>query len=416
LNTFRQEKNQDIPNKPKAYLNWILLDEQFKYVGTWPQSGAKPVEGADQVKALTSGDIDITKNGYLYIYVSNETENWNVFFDDLTITHKTGPLLEETHYYPFGLTMAGISSKALNPNYAENKRKFNGGTELNTSFDINLYETNFRSLDPQIGRFWQIDPYSDILHELSPYNYASNNPISRNDPLGLNDTVVNGQQVQRDKDLEPVTVTGKSMKIPTDFLPYIRFRNGRPYSVASLNDWPAKWDRTDRMNDLVDSWVDGIGAENRVYLPHHPMTRRLTNARAVSRARAYFYKKYVTNFKNGQSLKGASVTNYGGSFGLAGLFMAGPDIVEQFVGTMDIEIQVDEKGENLLFMVSNTTSVTSAFYRLGTSFDRDPNQITPMGNFNQLYIWKEPVSKALAEEAMGVDYYNPLTDSHIFNW
>jgi RHS repeat-associated protein len=121
----------------------------------------------------------------LYIYVSNETQNWDVFFDDLAVTHHKGPLTEETHYYPFGLTMAGISSKALASGAPENKYKFNGGTELNTSFDVNLYETNFRSLDPQLGRFWQIDPLADVSSRFSPYCYASDNPIALNDPTGL---------------------------------------------------------------------------------------------------------------------------------------------------------------------------------------------------------------------------------------
>ncbi len=79
--------------------------------------------------------------------------------------------------------MAGISSKAAGK--LENKRKFNDGTELSTDLDINWYETDFRSLDPQIGRFHQIDPLGELFDNESLYTFAGNNPVSYNDPWGL---------------------------------------------------------------------------------------------------------------------------------------------------------------------------------------------------------------------------------------
>jgi RHS repeat-associated protein len=184
---FTNQNNNPIPGKPKAYLNVLFFDEQFKMddnaskfrqVGTGSMNPNNP----GQIGFMAGDAALAKKSGYCYIYITNESDDL-VYFDNFTLAHERSSLIEETHYYPFGLTMAGISIKAAGK--LENKFKFNDGTELNSDFDINLYETPFRGYDPQIGRFHQIDQLSDFYHDESPYVFAFNNPVNFNDPLGL---------------------------------------------------------------------------------------------------------------------------------------------------------------------------------------------------------------------------------------
>ncbi|WP_344980426.1 RHS repeat-associated core domain-containing protein, partial [Compostibacter hankyongensis] len=186
LQQLKEKDPQTVNNqKPRAYLNYVFFDNQLNFVEEG--SGVKQVQAEpDVLETLSSGQVVAKKSGYVYVYTSNESQQ-DVLFDNLVVTQSTGPILEETHYYPFGQTMAGISTLA--PLRLENRFKYNGKElnhlEFSDGVGLDIYDYGFRNYDPQIGRFIEQDPITDNLATLSPYQYAANDPIANIDVDGL---------------------------------------------------------------------------------------------------------------------------------------------------------------------------------------------------------------------------------------
>ena len=115
---------------------------------------------------------------FVIVYVNNESIGNDVWFDDLNISYYSGGVLEQHHYYPFGLTLSSTAAGANEQPYKYNTK------ELERHFGLETYEYGARQYDPQIGRFKGIDLYAEKYTYESPYVYAGNNPVKNIDVGG----------------------------------------------------------------------------------------------------------------------------------------------------------------------------------------------------------------------------------------
>jgi len=129
-------------NIPRAYLNIMFFNERFEFVeeGSMALRVSQP---GDEAAPLVLSNIKAPKNGYVYIYLSNENDQ-PVYFDNFAVSLTRGKIIEENHYYAFGLRIAGISS-----------RKFDAGTEGEL---INHYLYNDKELFEDADLDWYACP------------------------------------------------------------------------------------------------------------------------------------------------------------------------------------------------------------------------------------------------------------------
>ena len=119
--------------------------------------------------------------------IKDHLGNNRIMFSDLnedgmlTIGGEDSEILQEEHYYPFGMAMEGNWVPQVG---VKNHYLFNG-KELNEDFGLDWYSYGFRMYDPAIGRFPSIDPIADQYAFVSPYNYAENEPVGHIDLWGL---------------------------------------------------------------------------------------------------------------------------------------------------------------------------------------------------------------------------------------
>lgn len=152
------------------------------------------------VNCIEFADLD-SKFQYVYNY-TDHLGNIRVSYGLDPETHEI-KVLEENHYYPFGLRHENYNSdinqygresnavvlKAPQPSpidlsvFEKYKYKYNG-KELQDELGLNMYDYGFRNYMPDLGRWGNMDSKTEAYYPISPYQYVLNNPIVNIDVKG----------------------------------------------------------------------------------------------------------------------------------------------------------------------------------------------------------------------------------------
>jgi RHS repeat-associated protein len=120
------------------------------------------------------------------VYISDKNGDGfiQVEEDDMGGSPGYSEIIQENHYYPFGLNMTGPWDA---PQWEPGNAYQYNGKEWNEDLGLNLYDYGARWYDAAVGRFTGVDPMADVPHSvgMTPYHFVANNPIRNIDPDGM---------------------------------------------------------------------------------------------------------------------------------------------------------------------------------------------------------------------------------------
>jgi RHS repeat-associated protein len=156
------------------------------YIGEWYEKVEHENGLVEHKHYVSAGGAPIA------IFVKESTGNEDVLYlhrSNLTsvamITDKSGNILEQLSYHPFGLrrppdwSQSGSVSSITDHGYTDHEHIANDA--------VGIIDTGGRLYNPQTGRFLSNDSYFEFpaySQATNPYSYTVNNPVSYYDPSG----------------------------------------------------------------------------------------------------------------------------------------------------------------------------------------------------------------------------------------
>ncbi|MGE0930850.1 RHS repeat-associated core domain-containing protein [Peijinzhouia sedimentorum] len=153
---------------PESYLGYILYDQDsIRYDSGRVEISRQAFTNPEEL-AL---DITASQGGFVEVYVYNSSD-LPVWYDQFSISSSQAVIIQENHYYPFGMQIAGLELDLGSKN-----RYLYNGKELQDDHNLDWHDYGARMYDAQIGRFHTVDRFAEKYASLTPYHYAANNPI-----------------------------------------------------------------------------------------------------------------------------------------------------------------------------------------------------------------------------------------------
>jgi len=143
------------------------------------------------LKYLITEEGRVVKSGTNWIWEYNQRDHLGDVCTVVRRNSTTGlaDLVQDNHYFPFGMLMSDISTSS-----ADNRFRYNG-KEYQHDLNLEWYDYGARFYDPALARWHSMDPMAEKYNTMSPYLYGFNSPLNVIDPDGR-DCIFT---IQRDK-------------------------------------------------------------------------------------------------------------------------------------------------------------------------------------------------------------------------
>ena len=135
------------------------------------------------VKCILTREGRATNSAGTYTYeyfMKDHLGNTRVSFN---VPGSTAVIVQQSDYYPYGMM-----HKPQAVTTSDNRHLYNGKELQNNllgGINLDWYDFKWRYYDPQIGRFFTQDRLAEKFAYMSPYQFCSNNPISKIELDGL---------------------------------------------------------------------------------------------------------------------------------------------------------------------------------------------------------------------------------------